>query len=685
MFSHRLNHIKQTGLHADMREEDMRKIMVVNSFSFLTAILCTFCGVTLAAISGDVSIFFTAMGFVACFLSILLFNKKRRFAAAKFGLQLTFCLVMLYYGSTFGESTQVLFLGLFLIGLPLLICSRRESALRFFCLVMPLLTLFLLETNYYYEIITPMEMDRSTTFIFRWLIMTVVVLLNFMVITYYQRNINSLLKRFNRRAESLRKRNIVVEEKENELIRANRELENYNERLERVVEQRTHELTTHNHVQEVMLNELNKTLEKLKEKEAEQKIYVKELEMLKKDLLKACEEAERANAAKSTFLRELSHEIRNPLNAILGISQLLASNEGNRYKIPGNIVAYIKNIHTSGRNLFEIINNVLELARIEAGKTDVVTNAPFVLREWVYNVTSVCRDIARVKGVNIHLQIDHKLPEQLISDRAQLTQIANNLLANAIKFTPGHNNVTFSCFRLGADNWCIRVTDEGEGIPEEKQALLFKPFEQADNTIHKRFGGTGLGLAISKRLTELLGGSISLWSEPGIGSAFTVTLPLISCMEEPEKSGEMMPAKNEQKPQLQPGRKVLLMEDSATNQLVMKEFFAHLDIPLLVTDNGDDGLRIARERLPDMIILDMHMPGMSGVEVIRAIRRDAMLHHTPIIVISADAFEEQRKIAYSEGVNEYLTKPVLFEELSSMVDQYLHSTMPLSEPEAVIC
>lgn len=676
MFSHNLlNSIRRAGLTPGIAEDDARRIMIVNSFSSLTALLCVFCGVSLSVISGDWMIFYTAMAFVCGFLSILLFNRKGRFAAARFGLQFVFCAVMLYYGCVFGESTQVHFLGLFLIGVPLLTCSPREGALRCLCLAMPLLTLFLLETNYYYQVFSPMEMDRNTTYMFRWLIMTVVLLLNFIVITFYQRNITALLAQLHRQNTSLIKKNQAVQQKENELKTANRMLENYNEKLEKEVGERTLELKKNNLILEQMLVELSKSMHQLEGKEAELETYVKELEALKSELLRARDEAERANEAKSAFLRELSHEIRNPLNAIIGISYLLLNDRDNRNKMPLSIARYVENISTSGHNLLGIINNVLELARIEAGKVDDVSEAPFVLREWVYSLASVYQQAAQVKEVNIHAQVDHKLPSQLTGDKVHLTQVVNNLLANAIKFTPPHKKVTLSCFRKGTDHWIIRVTDEGDGIPLEKQALIFKPFEQADNTIHQRYGGTGLGLTISKRIVEMLGGQISVWSEPGTGTSFTVTLPLRQGhrLLGTEAPGPVLRAAETSLQQA--GKTVLLMEDNTMNQMVMSEFFQHLGVPLLVAGNGEEGLRMARQHLPDMIILDMHMPKLNGRQVIREIRQDTLLQGIPVVMISADAFREQQAQALSEGVNEYIIKPVQFGELRQVLDKYFHGSI----------
>lgn len=659
-----------------MKDGDGRKIMVVNSFSFLTALLCTFCGVTLALLSGDYTILYTAMGFVCGFLSILLLNRKKKYSAAKFGLMLVFCMVMLYYGVTFGESTQVHFLGLFLIGVPLLICSHREKELKFMCLVLILTCLVLLETNYYFMVIEPMDMSRDMTFMFRWLIMSIVLLLNGIVISFYQINITGLVKRLNKRNDSLKRKNELVMSTEAELAAAYTKLEDYNAKLETEVRNRTMQLRKSNMALESMLVSLKDNNAQLRDQDQQLKGYVAELESLKQDLMRARDEAQHANSAKSAFLREISHEIRNPLNAIIGISFLLLNEQANRNKIPRTIVHLIDNIHNSSRNLLEIINNVLELARIEAGKTDELHPEPFVLRDWVRSVVNIYQDASKVKGVALQLQVDHKLPNELIGDRLHLTQIMNNLLGNALKFTPAGKKVTLNIYQEGAAHWCIRVADEGVGIPKEKQKLIFQPYEQADESIHQQFGGTGLGLTISRRITELMGGAIEVWSEPGQGAAFTVTLPLeirtrteTAPVEEPQDDRREYPS-------FPSNKTVLLMEDSEINQMIMERFFSHLGIHLLVAGNGEEGLRMARESRPDLIIMDMHMPKLTGNEVIRIIREDPELRPIPVIAISADAFREQQKEALEAGVNEYLIKPVEFDRLYSVMDKYLSKETP---------
>ncbi len=657
-----------------MKDGDGRKIMVVNSFSFLTALLCTFCGVSLSLMSGDYTILYTAIGFVGGFLSILWLNHNKKYSSAKFGLMFVFCMVMLYYGVTFGESTQVHFLGLFLIGVPLLICSHKEKELKFVCLALILTCLVLLETNYYFMVIEPMEMSRDLTFTFRWMIMSIVLLLNGIVISFYQANISGLVKRLNKRNDSLKRKNELVMTKEAELTAAYTKLEDYNAMLETEVRNRTTQLRKSNIALEDMLMNLKTTNTQLRDQEQTLTGYVKELESLKQDLMKARDEAQHANTAKSAFLREISHEIRNPLNAIIGISFLLLNEPANRNKIPRSILHMIDNIHNSSHSLLDIVNNVLELARIEAGKTNELHPEPFVLREWIRSVVNIYQDAAKVKGVQLQLQVDHKLPGEVVGDRLHLTQILNNLLGNALKFTPSGKRVTLHIYLEEPARWCIRVADEGVGIPKNKQKLIFQPYEQADETIHQNFGGTGLGLTISRRITELMGGDIEVWSEPGQGAAFTVTLPLV---EQPSAKPQEQPRDDRREYAAFPSeRKVLLMEDSEINQMIMERFFSHLGISLHIANNGEEGLKMAHACMPDLIIMDMHMPKLSGSEVIRFLREDPELRHIPVIAISADAFREQQKEALDAGVNEYLIKPVEFDRLYSVMDKYLSKETP---------
>lgn len=668
MISHWLNIIKKTGLTPAVKDDEARRIMVVNSFSFITALLCTLYGVLLSLISGQWIICYTAMAFVAGFFSILLLNRKRFYSLAKLGLIFVFSAVMLYYGAMFGENTQVHFLGLFLICVPLLVCSKRDKVLRCVCIALPIVSMVTLEANYYYEVFEPMVLTASESNFFRWLIMAVVVFLQGLVISFHQGNVSSLLRTLHVRNDALKQSHDKIAWKEAELHVAYDKLENYNQALEKEVEQRTFEINESRSVVEGILHDLQNSHGELLLRDLELEEHVAELEKLKSSLIAAKEEAEQANLAKSAFLREISHEIRNPLNAIIGISYLLLNDQHNKNKIPRSIANYIENINASSHGLMEIINNVLELAKIEAGRTDDLQIESFQLREWVRGAVNIYQNAARIKGVGLQLHIDPKLPVHILGDRVHLAQILNNLLANAIKFTPAGKKVSLHFGRQEPDQWCIRVADEGMGIPGEKIPAIFQPFEQVDRSVYRRFGGTGLGLAISKRLAGLMDGNIEVWSKPGEGTVFTVTLPLRSAIKAPRE--HQLPDKKRYA-RIPAEKKVLLMEDSDVNQMIMERFFVNIGLQIAIAGNGEEGMCKAHQCLPDLIIMDMHMPRLDGYDTIRLIRQDPLLQHIPVIAVSADAFSEQQDAAKAAGVNEYLTKPVNFDRLYEMVKKYL--------------
>ncbi|GEP95463.1 ATP-binding response regulator [Chitinophaga cymbidii] len=668
MISHWLNIIKKTGLTSAVKDDEARRIMVVNAFSFITALLCTLYGVMLSLISGQWIICYTAMAFVAGFFSVLLLNRKRWYSLAKLGLTLVFSTVMLYYGVMFGENTQVHFLGLFLICVPLLVCSRHDKVLRCVCIALPIVSMVTLEANYYYEVFEPMVLSAEESNFFRWLIMAVVVFLQGLVISFHQGNLSNLLRTLHVRNDALKQSHDKIAFKEAELHVAYHKLENYNQTLEKEVEQRTFEINENRSMVEGILRDLQSSHDELLLKDLQLEQHVEELEELKCNLIRAKEEAEQANLAKSAFLREISHEIRNPLNAITGISYLLLNDPGNKNKIPRSVVNYIENIHAGSQSLMEIINNVLELAKIEAGRTEDLQLESFQLRDWVRGAVNIYQNAARIKGVSLQWKIDPKLPGYILGDRLHLAQILNNLLTNAIKFTPAGKKVSLYFGCQEPDQWSICVADEGMGIPGEKLPVIFQPFEQADQSVYRRFGGTGLGLAISRRLAALMDGSIHVQSKPGEGAVFTVILPL---RKESGGQLEQQEADRKRYASIPAGKKVLLMEDSEVNQMIMDRFFINIGLQITIAANGEDGLRKTHQCMPDLIIMDMHMPRLDGYDTLRMIRQDPLLRHIPVIAVSADAFSEQQEAALSAGVNEYLTKPVNFDRLYELVKKYL--------------
>ena len=272
------------------------------------------------------------------------------------------------------------------------------------------------------------------------------------------------------------------------------------------------------------------------------------------------------------------------------------------------------------------------------------------------------------KGLDFTYQYDDTLPKTILSDRTKITQILNNLLSNAIKFTPERKRIDLIVENMGA-TMRIVVADQGLGIPIAKQALIFEAFEQADTSTTRSHGGTGLGLAICKRLSETLGGRIWLDSTEGKGTTFYVELPIqpIDRDIEEERGGaeiEVGAAREST---------ILVVEDNPMNQAVMLSMFRELGIEVVMANDGQAGVQTALEEEPDCIFMDLHMPRMDGLEATRQLRELPQFADVPIIALSADAFTEQKQIAYEAGVTDYLTKPILLDKLVAKLRQYLQS------------
>lgn len=372
--------------------------------------------------------------------------------------------------------------------------------------------------------------------------------------------------------------------------------------------------------------------------------------------------------AKSIFVREVSHEIRTPLNAVFSISQLLKMDMEQKEELL-SIKPVIIHLHAACYNAQGIINNVLEMSKIEAGKQDDLDMRSVHVQSLLTDITDVCQYLAYTRSVKLVSSIAENMPELIITDKVKLTQIVNNLLANAIKFTVPGSTVSLWAGRE-QDKWILSVQDQGKGIPADKIGAIFDPFvtEKADFT-----QGTGLGLHITKRLVELLQGSITVNSLPGKGTRFTVQLPLLIG----EESNTATP-----KPAMQlnghGNKKVLIIEDDRMSQVYLAQFLFRLDLQVLLADNGVEGLeKIGLER-PDIIILDMQMPDMDGMEVLTALQRDPALRNIPVIAVSGDVFKEVRDAALQAGVSDYVVKPVDFKLLYFALRKHLKH-LPLED------
>ena len=367
--------------------------------------------------------------------------------------------------------------------------------------------------------------------------------------------------------------------------------------------------------------------------------------------------ADTANRAKSSFLANMSHEIRTPMSSIIGLARLL------RDLTPqGKATEYLSKLDRAADHLLHIINDVLDLSKIEANQL-ALEDAEFSPRQVITQAVDMLQDRAAEKGLDLDQAIDARLPHCLRGDALRLRQIVLNFLSNAIKFSSHgtiHIRVTFA---PGADADTllrIEVQDSGIGMTQDQQARLFKPFSQADDSIARQYGGTGLGLSIARRLAALMGGEVGVLSEARVGSTFWVSVRL---RNGPPESLLEQPLAGDQELLQASGVRVLLAEDDPVNQLVTSELLRQLGFEIDIVGNGADAVERVREGGYALVLMDLHMPGMDGLTATRQIR----LHHTrqalPIIAMTASTFEEDRRRCAEAGMDHFISKPVQPDQL----------------------
>ena len=380
-------------------------------------------------------------------------------------------------------------------------------------------------------------------------------------------------------------------------------------------------------------------------------------------LRSAKEEADAANRGKSEFLSRMSHELRTPLNAILGFGQLLELEE-----LGPDQTECVDHILRGGHHLLDLINEVLDLSRIEAGRLSLSTE-PIDVREVVGESLALVQPQAAEAG--IALDFDHESYHQVVlADRQRLKQILVNLLANAVKYNRDGGSVELTCAEVAGERLAIRVADTGLGIPPDQLERLFDPFERlgAEATGAE---GTGLGLTVSRGLAEAMGGAITVESTPGEGSVFAVELPLAATAA---RARRHPPGPATDSPPAPARGTVLQIGDNPSNlALVQSVLERRPDVRLLSAADGRLGLELAREHRPDLILTDLHLPDMSGADVIRQIRASASTSEIPVVVLSADATPAEIKRLLAAGARAYLTKPLDLGELLRMLDAELGS------------
>lgn len=381
-----------------------------------------------------------------------------------------------------------------------------------------------------------------------------------------------------------------------------------------------------------------------------------------KELEVAKDKAEKASKARSEFLSTVSHELRTPLNAINGITHLLLEENPKKTQMD-----YLSSLKFSGDYLTKFINEILEINKIESNKFEIEYTS-FNLKQLLINIQNSLKELAFINNNNFKLEIDPAIPDYLIGDTTKLSQIILNLINNALKFTK--NGVVTVIANLDSiedkkATIYFEITDTGIGIPEDKLLSVFDSFSQGSIEVNRKYGGTGLGLTIVKKLTKILGGQINLKSTVGKGSTFSFYL-LFQISAQPSLI-EAKPKTNYQAKLL--NKKILLVEDNKINQMISKKMLERKGINCTIIDCGEDAIEIAKNNKFDLILMDVHLPGINGTIATQEIR--IFDPTTPIIALTAISLNENRDMLLSFGMNDVITKPFIPEEFYNVIAEYI--------------
>ena len=425
---------------------------------------------------------------------------------------------------------------------------------------------------------------------------------------------------------------------------------------------------------------------------------ITEMKKAEELLQKSREEALAASKAKSEFLANMSHEIRTPMNGVLGMLELLVHS-----RLSADQARFVDVAHSSANLLLNLLNDILDLSKIEAGKLEL-ESVDFYVLEQVEQIVDLFSTRAKSKGLNLTYDMGNDLPVAVKGDSVRLRQVLVNLVGNAIKFTET-GGITIRVDKVWEIDKQVAlkftVSDTGVGISREAQERIFQSFTQADTSTTRRHGGTGLGLTISRQLAELMGGEIGVNSQPGKGSSFWFTvhcdkasLPgstgeMVSMESQPARSKQDSPCRpfvQESTEQMMwPSARVLVAEDNLVNQEVSKAMLLRYGVSTAMANNGKEAVDVLAQGKYDLVFMDCQMPEMDGYEATRAVRereKTSKGYHIPIVALTAHAMTGDKELCLAAGMDDYLTKPFTQEQLLTVLTRWLGDPKKASQPDS---
>jgi signal transduction histidine kinase/HAMP domain-containing protein len=457
--------------------------------------------------------------------------------------------------------------------------------------------------------------------------------------------------------------------------------------------------------------ELEEKAKLLEEQNTKVEVKNREVEQARKSLEEKAEQLALVSKYKSEFLANMSHELRTPLNSLLLLSKVLSENK--ETNLTDKQIEYVRTIYSSGTDLMKLINEVLDLAKVEAGKMELEPRE-IVTAEITDYVRRSFQPLAEQKGLEFTVEMAAGVPAEIHADQQRLEQVLKNLLANAFKFTengsvrfridmaPPGKHFESESLKIAGKVIAISVTDTGIGIPKNKQRLIFEPFQQADGSTSRKYGGTGLGLSISREIADALGGEIQVQSSPGEGSTFTLYLPIryqagvavptarvvetqleqvrpeAPLREISTGSSSSSPATREPKPDYSlAGKTVLIVDDDTRNIFAIRSLLEAEGMKVLAAENGRGGIDMIDQHPEiDIVLMDIMMPDMDGYETMKLIRNDPKKRYLPVIAVTAKALKTDRERAMTAGASDYLSKPVDESQLVDLIGIWASGSRP---------